>query len=238
MTQFIILYQLFMFSFLKKSHEATPQETKLLMLAGLYVFCILLAEIFGIKTVPVGDSISFGFGPIFIRELKVSVAIFLLPLIFSINDIIIEVWGKKTAKTLYRIGLGAIVGLALFSFFATRLPASQLFSGSEAAYDAVFSMTTRIAIASIIAFGISDLLDILIFACMRAKITSLGVRSNVSNILAQFIDTTFFVYLAFYTGNHAMIWGIILPYWIFKCCMSVIVTPFVYLGVKWAKSAK
>lgn len=227
-----------MFSFLLKSHEATPQETKLLMLAGLYVFCILLAEIFGIKTIPVGDSVSFGFGPISIRELKVSVAIFLLPLIFSINDIIIEVWGKKTAKTLYRIGLGAIVGLALFSFFATRLPASQLFSGSEAAYDAVFSMTTRIAIASIIAFGISDLLDILIFARMRAKITSLGLRSNVSNILAQFIDTTLFVYLAFYSGNHAMIWGIILPYWIFKCCMSVIVTPFVYLGVKWARGTK
>ena len=227
-----------MFSFFRKSHEATPQETKLLILAGLYVFCILLAEIFGIKTIPVGDSVSFGFGPISIKELKVSVAIFLLPLIFSINDIIIEVWGKKTAKTLYRIGLGAIVGLALFSFFATRLPASQLFSGSEAAYDAVFSMTTRIAIASIIAFGISDLLDILIFARMRAKITSLGVRSNVSNILAQFIDTTLFVYLAFYTGNHAMIWGIILPYWIFKCCMSVIVTPFVYLGVKWAKGSK
>ncbi len=49
-----------MFSFLKKSHEATPQETKLLMLTGLYVFCILLAEIFGIKTIPVGD-ISFSF---------------------------------------------------------------------------------------------------------------------------------------------------------------------------------
>lgn len=98
-----------MFAFLKRSHEATPQETKLLMLAGLYIFCILLAEIFGIKTIPVGDSISFGFGPIFIKELKVSVAIFLLPLIFSINDVIIEVWGKKTAKTLYRIGLGTIV---------------------------------------------------------------------------------------------------------------------------------
>ncbi len=227
-----------MFSFLRKSHEATPQETKLLMFAGLYVFCILLAEIFGIKTIPVGDNISFGFGPISISELKVSVAIFLLPIIFSINDVVIEVWGKKTAKTLYRIGLLAIVGLALFSFFATQLPPSQLFAGSEAAYDQIFGMTTRIAIASIIAFGISDILDILIFYRMRAKITSLGVRSNVSNILAQFIDTTLFVYLAFYTGNHAMIWGIILPYWIFKCCMSVIVTPFVYLGVKWAKGNK
>lgn len=224
-----------MFSFFKKSHEATAQETKLLILTGFSVFCILLAEIFGIKTIPVGDHVSFGFGPIFIRELKVSVAIFLLPLIFSLNDIVIEVWGRNTAKTIYRMGLACIVGLALFSFFATRLPVSQLFSGSEAAYDAIFGQTMRIAIASIIAFGISDLLDIMIFARMRAKISSLGVRSNVSNILSQFVDTALFVYLAFYSGNHAMIWGIILPYWIFKCGMSVITTPLVYLGVKWAR---
>jgi uncharacterized integral membrane protein (TIGR00697 family) len=124
-----------------------------------------------------------------------------------------------------------------FSLLATWLPTSQLFSGSEAAYDQIFHQTTRIAVASIIAFGISDLLDILIFARMRGRIQNLGLRSNISNILAQFIDTAIFVYLAFFTATfgHAMIWGIILPYWIFKCCMSVITTPFVYLGVKWAK---
>lgn len=232
-----------MFSFFKRSHEATTQETKLLILTGLYVFCILLAEIFGIKTIPVGESISFWFGPIFIKELKVSVAVFLLPIIFSINDVIIEIWGKKTAKSIYRIGLGCIVGLALFSFFATHLPTSQLFASNEAAYDQIFSMTMRIAIASIIAFGVSDLLDIVIFSRIRARIKNLALRSNTSNILAQFIDTTLFVYLAFYTpwaeaffgGNHAFMWWIILPYWIFKCCMSIITTPFVYTGVKWAK---
>lgn len=166
-----------------------------------------------------------------------SVAIFLLPLIFSINDIVIEIYGKKIAKTVYRIGLGCIVGLIGFSILATWLPSSQLFSGSETAYDQIFHQTTRIALASIVAFGISDLLDIVIFARLRERIKNLGLRSNISNILSQFIDTTTFVYLAFFTATfgHAMVWGIILPYWIFKCCMSVITTPFVYLGVKWAK---
>ena len=208
-----------------------------MILVGIYIFCILLSEILGIKTVPLGDGISFGFGPIFIKELKVSVAILLLPLIFSINDVIIEVYGKKMAKTVYRIGLGCIVGLIGFSMLATWLPASQIFSGSEAAYDQIFHQTTRIAIASIIAFALSDFLDIVIFARLRNKIGNLGLRSNISNILSQFIDTTTFVYLAFFTATfgHAMIWGIILPYWIFKCCMSVITTPFVYLGVRWAK---
>ncbi len=200
------------------------------------MFCILLAEIFGIKTIPLGLG-NIHLGPIYIRELKVSVAIFLLPLIFSINDVIIEVYGKKIAKTVYRIGLGCIVGLIGFSMLATWLPTSQMFSSSEAAYDQIFNQTTRIAVASIIAFALSDFLDIVIFARLRNKIDNLGLRSNISNILSQFSDTTTFVYLAFFTATfgHAMIWGIILPYWIFKCCMSVITTPFVYLGVRWVK---
>jgi len=136
----------------------------------------------------------------------VSVAIFLLPLIFSINDVIIEVYGKKIAKTVYRIGLGCIMGLIGFSLLATWLPASQMFSGSEAAYDQIFHQTTRIAVASIIAFAFSDFLDIVIFARLRSKIKNLGLRSNISNILSQFIDTTTFAYLAFFVGNHAMIW--------------------------------
>lgn len=211
-------------------------EKILLILTGIYIFCILLAEIFGIKTTPLGvENISVW--PLLIKELKVSVAIFLLPLIFSINDIIIEVYGKETAKTVYRIGLGCIVGLAGFSLLATWLPTSQLFASSENAFDQIFHQTTRIAIASIIAFWISDFFDIVIFAKMRRKIKNLGVRSNISNILSQLIDTTLFTYLAFFSfeAGHAMIWGIIVPYWIFKCWMSVITTPFVYLWVRMAK---
>jgi queuosine precursor transporter len=212
-----------------------PFNHKLLFLTGLYVFCVLMAEIFGIKTIPLGVN-NIELGPILIKELKVSVAIFLLPLIFSINDIVVEVWGKPVAKTIYRIGFICVIGLALVSWFATSLPASQLFIGSEAAYDSIFSQTARIAIASIIAFGVSDLLDIIVFSNLRKKIKNLGLRSNVSNILSQFIDTTLFVYLAFFMSSHASVWGIILPYWIFKCCMSVFTTPFVYWGVLWARS--
>lgn len=95
----------------------------------------------------------------------------------------------------------------------------------------------RIAIASIVAFAISDLMDIVIFSRLRARFQSLALKTNVSNVISQFFDTTLFAYLAFFTvaAGHEMIWGIILPYWIFKCCMSVITTPFVYLGVKWSR---
>ena len=62
--------------------------------------------------------------------------------------------------------------------------------------------------------------------------------------LAKTFDTTIFITLAFYATNRslndnfAFLGGIILPYWLLKCFMSVIETPFVYLGVKWLKEKK
>jgi len=49
------------------------------------------------------------------------------------------------------------------------------------------------------------------------------------------------MFLAFYAFNKPLadnvpfLIGLILPYWLLKCLMSIIETPFVYLGVKWLK---
>ena len=233
-----------MFSFLKKSHEATSQETKLISLVGLYIFCVIMTETLGVKTSPVGH-ISLHFGPINIPQLKVSMAIFFIPFIYSINDVIAQVWGYKTARSVYRISLVAIAGLAFFSWLTTMLPASMIFEGKEAAFDTIFGQTLRFSLASITAFAVSDILDVIIFCRLRDKLKNkwLWISTNLSNFIAQGIDGALFVYLAmyipgaesFWAGNHAFMWGVILPYWVFRCCMSIFATPFVYAGVKWAK---
>ena len=205
---------------------------KLLLLVGIYVFCIIVSETMWGKTIPIWSNISLDLWFVVIKQLKVSVAIFLLPLIFGINDIIIEVFGSKTAKTVYRIWLLSIVALVIFASLAVRLPPSMIFQSSQEAYTLIFGQTIRIALASITAFAISDLLDIVIFARIRAQISHLWLRSNISNIFAQLVDTTLFVYLAFFSGDHGFVRGIILPYWIFKCLMSVITTPIIYRWVK------
>jgi uncharacterized PurR-regulated membrane protein YhhQ (DUF165 family) len=47
--------------------------------------------------------------------------------------------------------------------------------------------------------------------------------------------------LAFYAldktpaDNWTFLISLIIPYWLLKCSMSVIETPFVYLGVRWLK---
>lgn len=172
-------------------------------------------------------------------------AIFFIPFIYCINDILAQVWGYKTARTVYRISLFSIVGLAFFSWFSTSLSPSMIFVNNEAAFDTVFGQTFRFSLASITAFAVSDILDVIIFCRLRDKLKgkSLWLSTNLSNFISQGIDGALFVYLAmympgaesFWTGNHAFMWGVILPYWVFRCAMSVLATPFVYAGVNWAR---
>lgn len=208
------------------------------LLVSIYIFCIAASELMGAKTFPLINL--FGY------QLNASVAIFLLPLIFTINDVITEVFGKERTRSVIRSGLIVILLILLFSLFAINLPPSGRFQASEAAYDKIFGLSARIAAASLTAFALAEFLDVIIFVKIRQLLgkNALWLRNNVSNFVAQFIDTSVFISLAFYAfdksfnSNLTFLSSLILPYWLLKCFMSVIETPFVYLGVKWLKNAK
>ncbi len=204
------------------------------LLIAIYIFCIAAAEWMGAKTFPLLTS------PF---VLNASVAIFTVPVVFSINDIITEVYGPERARSVVRCGLFVIVLILVYSLLATSLPASMRFASSEAAYDAIFTFSMRMSIASLAAFAISQFFDVFLFSKIRAAFgnSKLWIRNNVSNIFAQFVDTVVFIVLAFYSfetsfsANAAFLWSIILPYWMLKNVMSALITPVVYLGVRWLK---
>ncbi|MBD3362163.1 queuosine precursor transporter [Candidatus Dojkabacteria bacterium] len=207
---------------------------KLDFLVACYIACLFIAEILGSKTFPLIK--------IFGYQFTASVGIFVFPLLFTINDIISEVYGKDRAKSVLYSSLIMIVFLFLFSLFAVSLPVSDRFHYRDA-YDIIFMKSARICIASLSAFIISGFIDIHIFHKLKNKLKGkmLWFRNNASNILSQFIDTTVFMTIAFYASNEALVdninflIGIIIPYWLLKCLMSIIETPLVYLGVKWIK---
>lgn len=213
-------------------------HNKLDLLVAVYVFCILVAETMGGKTFPLTTIGSF--------QLNASVAIFVLPLIFTINDVVTEVYGKERARSIIRAGLVTIVLLIVFTLLATSLPPSPRFAVSEKAYDLIFHQSTRIAVASLIAFTAAEFLDVHVFSRLRERLgaSRLWLRNNASNFLAQFVDTVLFMTLAFYAtnqglgGNVQFLWSLILPYWLLKCSMSIIETPLVYVGVAWLKRTK
>ncbi len=211
------------------------QINRLDLIIAIYIACIAIAELMGGKTFPLLRIGKFTW--------NASVAIFVIPIIFSINDAIVEVFGVARAKSVYRSSLVTIVIFMLFSFLAIKLPPSTRFAASESAYDLIFGQSMRIAFASLTAFTIADLVDILIFAKIREKIgkKALWFRNNLSNFVSQFIDTCVFMFLAFYAfnkgvgDNFSFLFSLIIPYWLLKCFMSIIETPFVYLAVRWLK---
>ena len=209
---------------------------KMDLLVSIYIFGIIVSELMGAKTFPLLD---LGF-----YKLNASVAIFLIPLLFTINDVIIEVHGAERARSVVRSGL-LMIGLVFgFIMLAISLPPSKRFMETEGAYDTVFGKSARISLASLTAFALADFLDIYIFSKIRQKFgkSKLWLRNNASNFIAQLIDTVVFMTLAFYDfdrgfgDNWSFLVSLIIPYWLLKCSMSVIETPLVYVGVKWLRS--
>lgn len=205
---------------------------------SVYIFCIAASELMGAKTFPLIKIMGY--------QLNASVAILVLPLIYSINDVVGEVLGVKRARSIVRSGLLVVLLILLFSLIATSLPPSVRFLKSESAYDQVFGLSARIAAASLTAFIVAEFTDVFIFIKMRQKLgkSKLWFRNNISNFVSQFLDTFIFVTLAFYTlnqtfsANMAFLLSIIIPYWLLKCFMSVIETPLVYAGVIWLRKKK
>lgn len=211
---------------------------KMDLLFAVYIFCIVTTELMGIKTFPIAQ---FSW-----LHLNASVAILLFPIIFTINDVVVEVHGRERARSFMRSGLLVVVLTFLFAAIATALLPSARFAGSEAAFDKVFQSTLRISAANLVAFALAQVTDLVVFTRIRKRLgkKSLWLRNNVSNFAAQLLDTTVFISLAFYSldqsfgSNSTFLVGLIVPYWLLKCFMSVVETPFAYLGVKWLKEDK
>jgi len=203
------------------------REYKLDLLLAIYITAIVTAELMGAKTFPL-----FFF--------NASVAIFTLPITFIINDVVIEVEGKARALNFMRSSFLILIFLALFNILAISLPPSTRFATFEPAYQTIFAKSLRLTLASLVAFFLAERLDIYIFSKLRARLKkrSLWLRSNVSNIVSLFFDTSIFMFLAFFEGDNAIfVWSLILPYWGLKCLFSMMETPLTYLVVNWLKKS-
>lgn len=203
------------------------------IIVALYIFFTIVAEVMGAKTFPLLTIGTF--------TLSASVAIFVLPFLYSMTDIVLEVYGPARARSLVYLGIGTVVLLMLYTLLATALPPTTRFAPHEAAYDEIFNFSLRLSLASIAAFAVAQLLDVAIFARLRARMhkRALWLRNNLSNFIGFFVDSAVFLTLAFYmpdkslAANALFITGLLLPHWGLKCALSVLETPLVYAGVRW-----
>ena len=128
------------------------KDQKLDLLLAIYISAIVAAELLGSKIFTINNIIN------------ASVAIFVFPLTFTINDIVAEVYGKPRAQSFMRSGFYVLLGLAAYTLLAITLPPASRFSSSNPAYQLIFAKSFRIIIASLAAFWLSERFDIYIYA--------------------------------------------------------------------------
>ncbi len=197
-----------------------------------FLFALFVASMVIVNTL--GSKITTIFG------VRVSVGIFLVPILFLITDIIGEVFGEKEAQHFVNMSTIMLLFMFVLSFLFIRLEPNENW-GLQSEYELIFGSSMRMTAASIISFITSQKLDVFLFGAWK-KITHgkhLWIRNNFSTIISQFIDTTIFDFIAFYhlTEKYTVsfVFSLIIPYWLFKVVFALLDTPFCYLGVKWMK---
>ncbi|MDA1038188.1 MAG: queuosine precursor transporter [bacterium] len=203
------------------------EEFKINILLGVFVTMLIGMNLLGTKVIP-------------FLGLSASVAIFMYPITFLITDMIEEAYGKKLATQFVWIGVIAILLTLVFTSLFVILEPADRYTSNEA-YKTVFTQSTRIMIASVVAFIVSQFHDVWAFNFWKQKTHGkyLWLRNNLSTWVSQAIDTLLFMSIAFYQVTpkftFAFIISLAIPYYLLKIAMATIDTPFVYLGVKWLK---
>ena len=133
--------------------------------------------------------------------LAVEAGIFAFLLLVVTSSAVAELNGRETANRLVTIGFVPLVASILLAILVLALPAAHDMPADRlSAFDTIMRGTPRIWIAGIIAYGISQFLNVTIFSALRGKGESrlIWFRAGVAAVLSQIVDTLLFISISFY----------------------------------------
>lgn len=165
--------------------QKTTITVPFMLLGILFNVCLVAANLLEAKVVHI-----FG--------ITATAGLIVFPISYIINDCIAEVWGYKKARLIIWSGFASNFLVIIFSQIAIRLPAAPYWEGEEA-FNFIFGMAPRIAIASLIAFLIGSFLNAYVMSKM--KVASQGknfsLRAIVSTLIGESADSLIFFPIAF-----------------------------------------
>ena len=152
--------------------------------------------------------------------------------IFLVTDMLGEFYGKKEARKGIMLGFVTLVLAMLYMKIATiYIPAPADFIQPHLV--AIFDLMPRIALASLVAYAISQTHDVWAFHFWREKTNGrfLWLRNNASTLVSQFIDTLVFCSISFickFDTNDII--QIFISTYVIKAMVAILDTPFIYLS--------
>jgi queuosine precursor transporter len=209
--------------FLKLSIMSNEKiDFRLIIALTLYLVSLFASNTLGLKLMP------FLFGT------HLSVSVFFFPFVFLTTDVIGLVYGKQMAKNFVWAGFLSILVFLIYSVISIITPWSQDNFMPQAWFNTIFGVSFRMSVASLLAYIIGEYQDVFSFFYLVDKlhIKAFWLRSNLSNLWSQALDTLIFMFVAF-LGIYSVktILLISLPWWLYKVGMGIFYTPLSYLGI-------
>ena len=156
-----------------------------LVMGVVFCVCLICSNLLEVKMVSLGG-------------ITATAGLIVFPISYIINDCIAEVWGYRKARLIIWMGFLMNLLAVLFIQLAIVLPSAPFWEG-QSAFEATFSSTPRILLASFIAFLAGSFLNAYVMSKM--KISSGGkhfsLRAIASTIVGESADSLLFFPIAF-----------------------------------------
>jgi len=150
--------------------------------------------------------------------------------IFLATDLISEHYGRRKAHRAVWLGFGVSAFFVLMTqMILLYRPSPGDFAHSPMSQ--LFALTPRVVFASMLAYLLSQHLDVRIFEALGylTRGRFLWLRNNLSTCTSQLVDTLVFTLVAFW-GVFPNLAAIILFTYLVKIAVAAFDTPFIYLS--------
>jgi uncharacterized integral membrane protein (TIGR00697 family) len=206
----------------------SKKDIVFVILAGIFITNAVVAELIGGKLIQIGPFV-------------MSIGILPWPIVFLTTDLINEYFGEKGVRKLSFITAALIAYAFIILLLAITIPAAKGISPvNDTQFLAVFGQSMWIIVGSIIAFLVSQLIDVSVFWFFKNRTgeRKIWLRTTGSTVVSQLFDSFIVLGIAFWLPGkinfETFISSALIGY-TFKLSVAVLLTPLIYLGHHWIK---
>ena len=226
------------------------KSTKLFIgFSAFFVANALLAEIIGGKIFSLEKLL--GFHPVSFSmfgqsnlSFNLTCGVLLWPLEFIMTDIVNEYYGPKAVRRISFTAISLISYAFIILYLSMNIPPADFWVVSktsdgvpnlQSAYIGIFGQGLKIIVGSLVAFLVSQLVDVYVFHRIK-RVTGekwVWLRATGSTLISQLVDSFIVLIIAFKFGNNWS-WGQVIAIgcmnYIYKFIVAVVLTPVIYLA--------
>ncbi len=183
------------------------------------------------------------FEPIKVGPLDLGIfgaGILFFPISYVLGDVLTEVYGYARARRVVWAGFAAVAFMAFMAWVVVAMPPAPGWEGQDA-YEAVFGLTPRIVIASMIAFWAGELSNAFVMARMKVWTEGkhLWTRTIGSTVVGQGVDSLLFYPIAFLgVWSTSQVVTVLITNYLLKVIWEAVLTPVTYQVVAMLKRAE